>query len=129
MMNFVLCCANSAEIVRCGCDVAAVTNRNDVMMTQIICGGVVVVVALLVVGFLLWKWMGHCYGKHSAIRQHEWEMLDKERSRRAELEERKLAHLKELCYVTREKEKKELKRDGDESKNYLEALEAMMKGK
>lgn len=129
MMNIGLCCANSAQIIKCGCKVAAATNENDVIVTQTICGSVVVIIALFVVGFLLWKWMGHCYSKWGTIRQHKWEREDRERTKRANLQEKKMAALKELCYVTNEKDKKELKRDGDENKNYLEAIEALLNEK
>ena len=83
-----LCCQNTAQIVKCGCEAAKKTSEQDVAMALTVCCAVVAIVALVVVGFLLWKWMEHIYQKRQAIRQHEWEKEDKETKREAERENR-----------------------------------------
>lgn len=52
-------CAGSAQIVKCGCDIANATNGQDVEIAKAICCSIVTLAGIIVGGFLIWKLMDH----------------------------------------------------------------------
>ena len=64
-------------------------------ITHQICFTIVTTVAIIVVGFLLWKLMDHIASSKAEKRNRQWNVEDIERKQKAELLEKKLSFLKD----------------------------------
>ena len=64
-------CAGSAQIVKCGCDIANATNGQDVEIAKAICCSIVTLAGIIVGGFLIWKLMDHIANGISGYYIHE----------------------------------------------------------
>ena len=127
MNTFLLHCgANAAHMMRGGHGPIHMPGAAEMGVVRAVCGAVVMVTVILVVGFLLWKLMEQFFKGCQERRRRQWELEDRDRKQKADLKDKKLAFLKELCYVPDEKGKSTLKRDGDECKEYLAALDGLM---
>ena len=62
-------CAGSAQIVKCGCDIANATNGQDVEIAKAICCSIVTLAGIIVGGFLIWKLItfGGCFLNQSRL--------------------------------------------------------------
>ena len=118
---FLQCSNGAARIVKCSCSFAAATNENDLEIAKSICWAIACVVACLVVGFLAWKLIDHIANGISGWNKRQWDIKDRERKQKADLLEKKLQILYELC--KEEEPKKGFKKvDSMEMKTYLETL-------
>ncbi len=69
------------------------TNWANVEITKTICCSVVLIVAICVLGFLLWKLIDHHDQKNVDVRKRGWEEEDKDRKQKSDLLDKKLAKL------------------------------------
>ena len=69
------------------------TNWANVEITKTICCSVVLIVAICVLGFLLWKLIDHHAQKNVDVRKRGWEEEDKDRKQKSDLLDKKLAKL------------------------------------
>lgn len=69
------------------------TNWANVEITKTICCSVVLIVAICVLGFLLWKLIDHHAQKNVDVRKRGWEEEDKDRKQMSDLLDKKLAKL------------------------------------
>lgn len=95
MTNLLLdCCQGAAQVVKCCSNAVAATCDKDVEIVNIICGAVVCVVAIVVVGFLLWKLADHIAHYFEEKRKRTWEVQDIERKGAVEKLKKELDELK-----------------------------------
>lgn len=126
MNTFLLnCCAGAAKIIKCGCNATAATNETDLEITKAICWAIVCVTGCLVVSFLIWKLIDHIANAVSGWNKRQWEVEDKGRKQQADLLEKKLQILYELCKKDKAGEFKE--HDSGEVNKYLDALQEALK--
>lgn len=131
-------CAGSAQFVKCGCEIGNATNGQDVEIAKAICSSIVVLAAIIVGGFLIWKMMDHVAKGIVGYYKRKCDVEDIRRKQSAEGEKqktdlinKKLEILHEYCYETEtvekdSKERKKLKRNSDEKdaiEKYIDALE------
>lgn len=69
------------------------TNWANVEITKTICCSLVLIVAICVLGFLLWKLIDYHAQKNVDVRKRGWEEEDKDRKQKSDLLDKKLAKL------------------------------------
>ncbi len=117
------CSSNTAQIMKCGCKAVSATNYYDASIAQTICCTILAIVAIVVVGFLIWKFMDYLFKRNQDNRNYKWDEEEKKRSKVVELQNMKLEILKELCYDVNEKDKKVIKREGGDVEKYATAID------
>ena len=123
---FLDCSSNAAQMAKCGCKAVVETNGNDVTVAQTVCCSVVTIIAIVVVGFLVWKLMEHIVKNRQSKRQHMWETEEKVRNRNVELIDAKLKVLKEQCYEKKDKEEKGITNDAELVGKYTAAIDNLL---
>lgn len=138
---FLLCQCDSLVTTVCGNSIPVVitktyeagTNGQDVEIAKAICHAVVAIAALLVVGFLVWKIIEYIATRCAERIMMKKEKEEAQRKQQADLLEKKLQILHDLCYSSKEKVKdtnieKILKSaDCKEVLNYLKAIDPTYK--
>lgn len=129
---FLLCQCNSCVTKACGALVPVVQQTNetganfsDVCIADVICRTIVIIVTILVAGFLAWKLIDHNAKENEREFNKKKEEEDSKRKQKADLLNKKLEILHELCFNLNEKDsKKEIKDiNSTEVHNYLLALD------
>jgi hypothetical protein len=127
-------CAGAVKILKCGCDQCSAMNVNDVQIAQTICGTIVLVAFIMVVGFLVWKLMEYIANGVSGYSKRKWEEKDCVKKQKSDLQDKLLNFLekntsKEECSKEEGKMvKKQKSFDSKESQYYIDVLTALIKG-
>lgn len=130
-MNAMLleCCAGAAKIMKCGCNLEAATNCQDVAIAGTICSAIVRMTIIIVAGVLLWKLMGYLF---SVCQEHSTKKNDakvSDRKQTNDVLDKYFDFLKDLSYpYDKDKDGNHVKReyDGGNSTKYIEALESYL---
>lgn len=124
MNSLLLFCACDSVITHLSDNVMqnTVTNDHDVEITRTICWSIVGIVFIFVAGFLIWKQIDHHAKMKAEIRKQTSDKENSSRKQEAELFEKKLDILKELCYEYQEKEPKKVIKDVLSIQNYLNTI-------
>ena len=89
------------------------TNSYDVSISDAICKSLVLIVAICIAGFLLWRFIDYAFCYFSEGRKHEWDVEEKDRKQKSNLLDKYLDFLKEQTkekdYVTIEEYEKQRK--------------------
>lgn len=130
-MNPILlqCYEGAVKILKCGCDhTDAALADNEIAITGIICGTFAIVA--LIVSFTILKWKSKQIQAESQKRQEDKtkEQNEIDRKQKANILDKKLELLHELCYEKKgdSKDKVMKKYDSDEMKNYLAVLDQLL---
>ena len=117
----------------------AETNDKDLWMVGIVCMTIVLVAIIAAAVILLWKYIGFIAAKNERDQKKTKEKEESARKQQADLLNKKIEFLKELCYRIEErtetkgdKENKKYEKvlknsDSPEAKRYIEALEKELK--
>lgn len=84
------------------CVVTSATNSADVKIVKSITNSLWIIVAIIVGGYVLTKWMSHIYDSRADIRKRKAEVEDEKRKMRAEFLSKELPYIKEFYYETKE---------------------------
>ncbi len=117
-MNAILlqCCGCAEKIVKLINSVDAETNCKDVEIAKVICGAIVCVAAIIVLGSLLWRLMDHIFKGCQEGKKREHEVKEKERKQKADLQD------KLIDFLEKNTTKEEYNADSDKSVKTLREL-------
>lgn len=91
---------------------------------HVICGAVVIVTAIVVAGLILQKLIEHIADSRKTKHQHLWEEESKKEKQRANLIEKKLTLMLDLCVKKNDKGEKE--NDTERIKKYLDEIDSLL---
>ena len=89
------CCQDSLNVVKCFCENNALTIQEKAQNTEIICDMIIWVTAIIVGGFILWKFLDLVFYGVSETCKRDYDVEDRKNKQRTNLLEKKLAILKE----------------------------------
>lgn len=87
------CCPDTAQVVKCVYELEAATSDKDVQIAQEICGAIVIVTAILVGGFVLWKLLDHTANGIRGIYKRKCDNNDCLKRQEADLKDKMLSAL------------------------------------